>query len=302
MLRQLSSKVLAINLIGVLLVYLIFAILRKDRVLLDSYLFFVLGLALYLNLLACLLVQFKKFGIRKAGSVGLHLGLVLILSGNGINYLFEKHGFLQLGLGQTKAIYRQNLIDYSAGKLATTWQDELEVKLQDLSVDSNSGYPRIKHGTLVVLNNKSGVIQQIPFDYVNSFEVDGINFWPHERGYAPLLELPEELIHWSLATQKKDGVETYRGNIVIRGVNVKGLLKEGKLFLYYSVDGKNYETTIKPGEVFYINNAAVRWVDTSFWIVFSVTDQPGNSLIWSGAIISIIGTAVHYLQLLWKKE
>lgn len=301
MLRVLSSIRLANLIILVYCIFLIIAMLKPEKKLLDSIWFFILGILFFFNLTACTLKQLVNYRKNKIGLALFHIGLVLVLLGNGINFFWGKEGILQLGLGQTRIVDKSNLLNYREGKFASPWEGDLEITLQDIKVEKDQGKPKVKYGNLLVVNRQTNAIAQIPFDYVNSFQSNGLYFWPLERGYAPVLELTDELIHWSLQTKKLNNQEVYEGNLKTGDLDLKGQLKEQKLILIYQQGKETKEKVLSQGQTVFINGQQIKWLETSYWLAFSVKYQPGNSIIWPGTLLLIIGSAYHYLPLLWKK-
>lgn len=245
---------------------------------------------------------------RRLGLLVLHLGLVSTLLGIGINYLWGGQGFLQLGVDQEKPLVWSMLRNWRGGPLLKQWDSGYIVKLLNIEIEMKDGKAYNKSG-LLQYRNRQDQISQRPVSFVQPLELEDTRLWVKERGFAPVLDWGNELMQWGIQTQRLGEQEIYRDQMTKNGYNFVGEYfpggqdgRQGKLLL--RVRGANGEQayTLFPGDSFMVGKQRVYWQDTSYWMVLTVTIQPGLPLVWNGAVLIIIGCTWYYLPLLWKRE
>lgn len=304
-----ASKTLANALVIITAIYLTIAILWPQAKLLDSPAFIGLGLLFFCNLSACTLKQVmaRPKGPR-LGLLVLHLGLVAILMGVGFNYLWGGQGFLHLGVEQEKPLVSGMLRNWRGGPLLKQWDSGYSVKLLNVRIEMKAGKTYLRSGTLEYRNSQ-GQRGQRTVSFVQPLKLAGARLWVNERGFAPVLDWGDELVQWGIQTQRHGDRETYRDQMTKPGYNFQGEFfpggqdgRQGKLLLKVRGPRDEQTYTLLPGESFMVGGQRVFWQDTSYWMVFTVTIQPGLPLVWIGSILIIAGCTWYYLPLLWKRE
>jgi len=304
---RLSSKNLANTLVLIITVYLTLAMIRPQGKLLDSPAFLGLGLLFFLNLSACTLkLALSKPKGRRAGLMVLHLGLLTLLSGMALNHFWGGEGYRYLGVGQEIPLAARDIREWKGGLLAKNWDSGYTIKLADINLEMKDGKVYLRSGTVQYYKEVSG---QSPISFQQPLDLGGARIRVRERGFAPILDWGNELVQWTIPTQRHLGQETYRGKLDRNGFRLSGEYfpagsdgRQGKLRVKVQEAETWKSFDLAPGEAFIINGQRVIWQDTGYWLLLSFNIEPGLYWILLGSVLITGGSAGYYLPLLWKRD
>lgn len=265
--------------------------------------FIALGLILTLQIAFCTVRRLKSIHtIQQAGSIILHLSMLLIIIGACVSGLYGDEQLVKASIGETVHLKEGNLEDTSLkiNNFRIEYYDNgmPSQYICDLTLTEKDG--KKQQATISVnhpYKSKGVKIYQRSFGWESygNFELDGKkkNFQLRDNEDFPL-ENGQTLRAFFIPDfdEETESLES-KSNQPNNPMLAAGIIKDGQLV---------YMKMLKPGETTDIGNGTITFDKYQLYTGLNVKEDKGIAIIFAGFAVAILGLGLRYLPAMWKRE